>query len=139
MQICVLCLVAMSWGRPDVSAEPAGAAIARAGDAGDAGDVVEVQEGYAIWYGGKWHGRRTASGERFDKRAMTAAHRTLPMGTRVRVVNALDDRQVVVRINDRGPWGKDRSRIIDVSQAAAVKLGFGGRGSIPVRVEVLSD
>lgn len=136
MQICVLCLVAMSWGQPDVSPEPAGAAIAQSGDAGD---VVEVQEGYAIWYGGKWHGRRTASGERFDKRAMTAAHRTLPMGTRVRVVNALDGRQVVVRINDRGPWGKDRSRIIDVSQGAAEKLGFGGRGSIPVRVEVLAD
>src|SRR5688572_4315269 len=120
MQICVLCLVAMSWGQPDVSPEPAGAAIAQSGGASD---VVEVQEGYAIWYGGKWHGRRTASGERFDKRAMTAAHRTLPMGTRVRVVNALDGRHVVVRINDRGPWGKDRSRIIDVSQGAAEKLG----------------
>ena len=101
--------------------------------------VVRVFEGKAIWYGGKWHGKKTASGERFDKEALTAAHRSLPFGTRVRVTSVASGRQVVVRINDRGPYGRDRRRIIDVSEAAARALEFGKRGSIRVRLEVLED
>jgi rare lipoprotein A len=100
---------------------------------------VRVLRGKAVWYGGKWHGRRTASGERFNKHAMTAAHRSLPLGTRIRVINLDNDRSVILRVNDRGPYGRDRSRIVDVSEAAARRLGFRDRGWVRVRVEVLRD
>jgi rare lipoprotein A len=99
---------------------------------------LRVLHGKAVWYGGKWHGRKTASGERFNKHAMTAAHRSLPLGTRIRVVNLMNDRSVVLRVNDRGPYGRDRSRILDVSEAAARRLGFRDRGWTRIRVEVLS-
>ena len=99
--------------------------------------VVKVMNGKAIWYGGAWHGKRTASGERFDKEAMTAAHRSLPFGTRVRVTNLENHHQVVVRINDRGPFGSDRRRVIDLSEAAARQLDFAGHGEIKVTLEVL--
>lgn len=94
-----------------------------------------VQEGMASWYGGKHHGGPTASGERFNKNAMTAAHRHLKMNTRVRVTNKRNGRTVEVRINDRGPYG--RGRIIDVSEAAAKKLDMIDDGVVPVRIEVL--
>ncbi|MEY4733932.1 MAG: hypothetical protein RLZZ464_1998 [Pseudomonadota bacterium] len=82
-----------------------------------------VLNGWATWYGGKrWHGRRAASGERFDRHALTAAHLTLPLGTRLRVVNVGNGREVWVRINDRGP--KAGPYIIDVSEAAAERLGM---------------
>jgi len=96
-----------------------------------------VQTGYATWYGGGHHGGPTASGERFNKHAMTAAHRTLPMNTRVRVTNTNNGRSVIVRINDRGPFGHRRERIIDVSEAAARELDIIESGVAPVRVEVL--
>jgi rare lipoprotein A len=92
--------------------------------------------GVASYYSGRWHGRRTASGERFDMHEMTAAHRTLPFGTRVRVTNLANGHQAVVRINDRGPWKK--KRVIDVSYAAARKLGMIGSGTARVRVDVLA-
>lgn len=101
-----------------------------------ASSVRGVQEGLATWYGGSLHGRPTASGERFNKNAMTAAHRTLPMQTRVRVTNKRNGRSVVLRINDRGPFGK-LSHIIDVSEAAARKLGMVDAGIVPVRIEVI--
>ena len=100
--------------------------------------VVEERTGKAIWYGADWQGKRTASGEPFDKEAMTAAHRRLPFGTRVRVTNLENDHQVVVRINDRGPFGRDRRRIIDLSEAAARQLDFAGQGEIRVKLEVLA-
>ena len=90
--------------------------------------------GLASYYAGKHHGRRTASGEVFDMNELTAAHRTLPFGTRVRVTNLANGRETVVRINDRGPFR--RGRIIDVSYAAARRLGFLGRGVTRVRVRV---
>jgi rare lipoprotein A len=93
--------------------------------------------GKASWYGGRFHGRKTASGERFDKRALTAAHRKLPFGTRVRVTSINTGRSVIVRINDRGPFGR-RERIIDVSEAAAESLGMKQAGVIRVKLEVLS-
>ncbi len=94
-----------------------------------------VQYGKATWYGGRFHGRRTASGEPFDQNALTAAHRRLPFGTLVRVTR-LDTKQgVTVRINDRGPYGK--GRIVDLSKAAAKKLGMLGRGVVKVRLRVL--
>ncbi len=77
----------------------------------------------------------TASGERFDKTAMTAAHRTLPFGTRVKVTRADTGKSVVVRINDRGPFTK--GRIIDLSEKAAKELRMTGRGTAPVKLEVL--
>jgi peptidoglycan lytic transglycosylase len=96
-----------------------------------------IETGRASWYGQAHQGRLTASGERFDMNALTAAHRTLPFGTRVRVVNLNNDRQVDVRINDRGPTVS--GRIIDLSYAAARALGAVGAGIIPVRVSVLSS
>jgi rare lipoprotein A len=83
---------------------------------------TELGRGRASWYGPGFHGKRTASGERFDMDALTAAHRTLPFGTRVRVRNSQNGREVVVRINDRGPHKRDR--IIDLSKAAAAAIGL---------------
>tara|TARA_R110002096_G_scaffold299503_6_gene494197 strand:- start:98894 stop:99355 length:462 start_codon:yes stop_codon:yes gene_type:complete len=94
--------------------------------------------GKASWYGGKYHGRKTASGERFNKNALTAAHRTLPFGTRVRVTNLGNKKSVVVRITDRGPFGR-RERIIDVSEAAAIALGMKSAGVVRIRLQVLSS
>ena len=95
-----------------------------------------VQRGMATFYGDEQQGGPTASGERFDKRQMTAAHRTLRLGTRVRVTNLKNGRSVVVRINDRGPYG-NRGRIIDLSEAAARRLDMIEAGVVPVTVEIL--
>ncbi len=91
--------------------------------------------GKASWYGERFHGRQTASGERYNMNAMTAAHRTLPFGTRVRVTNKSNGRSVVVRINDRGPFVG--GRVIDLSYAAARRVGMVNSGTAPVRVDVL--
>lgn len=100
--------------------------------------VVRTLTGDATYYGRAFAGRKTASGERFDPKAMTAAHKTLPFGTWVRVVRRDGTRQeVCVRITDRGPFG-NRRRIIDVSEGAARKLEMLRAGVVPVRVEVLS-
>jgi rare lipoprotein A len=90
----------------------------------------------ASYYADAHHGRRTANGERFDMHALTAAHRTLPFGTRVKVTNLDNGRSVVVRINDRGPYVE--GRVIDLSQAAARELRFLDRGTTRVRLEVIS-
>ena len=95
------------------------------------GSVGDMERGVASWYGRKFHGRRTANGERFDMHDMTAAHRTLPLPSRVRVTNLETGRSVIVRVNDRGPF-KD-GRIIDLSHAAARKLGISGIGKVEVR------
>jgi rare lipoprotein A len=89
---------------------------------------LKVQRGGASWYGPGFHGRRTASGETFNTNAMTAAHRTLPFGTRVKVVNLRTGRSVVVRINDRGPFHK--GRIIDLAKAPAMALGMDGTADV---------
>jgi rare lipoprotein A len=91
-------------------------------------------EGIASWYGGKFQGRKTASGEVFDTRQYTAAHRTLPFGTIVRVVNLENGTSTIVRVNDRGPFVDNR--IIDLSQAAAVELDMMKTGVARVRLEV---
>jgi rare lipoprotein A len=90
----------------------------------------QVQQGEASWYGPGFHGRRTASGERFDTNDLTAAHRSLPFGTRVRVVNKRTGQSVVVRINDRGPYA--RGRVIDLSRASAQALGISGVAAVEV-------
>lgn len=93
---------------------------------------ADTSTGIASYY---WQGRSTASGERFNPAAMTAAHRSLPFGTKVRVTNLRNGRSVVVRINDRGPF--TRGRIIDVSRAAASELGFTGNGITRVHLAVI--
>ncbi len=90
------------------------------------------ERGIASWYGSKFHGRPTASGERYDMYAMTAAHRTLPLPSYVRVTNLENGRSVVVRVNDRGPF--HGNRIIDLSYAAASKIGMLGKGTALVEV-----
>lgn len=93
-------------------------------------------EGLASWYGEEFHGRRTSSGEPYDMYAMSAAHRTLPLPSYVEVTNLGNGQKVVVRVNDRGPFHGDR--LIDVSYAAAHRLGMLGRGTARVRIRVLT-
>lgn len=94
-----------------------------------------VERGVASWYGRKFHGRRTSSGETYDMHAMTAAHKSLPLPTYVRVTNLRNSRSAVLRVNDRGPF--HANRIIDLSHAAARKLGIIGRGTGLVEVRAL--
>lgn len=94
------------------------------------------QVGLGSWYGAELHGRRTASGEVFDMDQLTAAHPRWPLSTWVRVVHRRTGKSVVVRINDRGPFG--RGRIIDLSHAAALRLGVTGHGAFPVIIERLA-
>jgi peptidoglycan lytic transglycosylase len=101
---------------------------------GSRGAPVEV--GTASWYGPGFEGRQTASGERFDQRALSAASCTLPLGSRARVTNLANGRSVVVRVNDRGPYV--RGRVLDVSSGAARRLGFVQRGTTRVRIEALA-
>lgn len=91
--------------------------------------------GQASWYGPGFHNKRTASGERFNKNALTAAHRTLRFGTKILVTNKINKKSVVVRINDRGPFHK--KRILDLSEKAAYIIGIKGRGSAPVCFKVI--
>ncbi len=92
--------------------------------------------GYASWYGTKFHSKRTSSGEDYNMYALTAAHKTLPLPTYVRVRNLNNGRQAIVKVNDRGPFHSDR--VIDLSYAAAVKLGLLPKGTAPVEIEALS-
>ncbi len=92
--------------------------------------------GLASWYGTKFHSRRTSSGEDYDMYALTAAHKTLPIPTYVRVKNLSNGREAIVRVNDRGPF--HNGRVIDLSYAAAAKLGLLPKGTAPVEIEALS-
>ena len=95
------------------------------------------ETGIASWYGTKFHGRRTANGEIYDMNALTAAHRTLPMPSYVRVTNLENGRSLVLKVNDRGPFA--RGRIIDVSRRGSQLLGFQRKGTAKVRVQILAD
>jgi len=117
----VLIIVLLSGCRPKVDYLPGG----------------NVQTGIASWYGGEFHGKRTSSREVYDMNDLTAAHNTLPLGTFVAVTNLNNGQSVVVRINDRGPFVKNR--VIDLSYAAARALDMIGTGTAPVRIEVLAD
>jgi rare lipoprotein A len=99
------------------------------------GDYAMVEEGVASYYAEEFNGRTTSNGERYDMNQMTAAHRTLPFNTRVRVTNKTTGQSIVVRINDRGPF-KD-NRIIDLSLAGAKALSLISTGTAPVRLEVI--
>ncbi len=100
-----------------------------------AGAGQPIGSGKASYYGSQHHNKLTASGERFDQHALTAAHRTLPFGTRIRVTNTRNGKSVVVRVNDRGPFV--RNRIVDLSKAAFTAIANPRAGVIPVRVERL--
>lgn len=108
---------------------------------GEPASVVETagrwrpyETGIASWYGGRWHGRKTANGERYNQNSMTAAHKKLPFNTRVRVTNLRTGKSCVVRINNRGPYV--RGRVIDLSVAAAKKIGSYSGGLSRVKLEV---
>lgn len=101
----------------------------------DAALYEEVGEGEASYYGKELAGNRTASGERFDPADLTAAHRTLPLGSKLRVTNKANGKSVIVRVNDRGPFSA--GRIIDVSLGAARQISMVGSGTADVRVELM--
>lgn len=103
--------------------------------AAETANIPMLFYGEASWYGDAYHGRATASGETYDMTMLTAAHRTLPFGTLVRVTNLENDKSVTVRINDRGPFAKDR--VIDVSRAAASLLDFHTKGTAKVEIRVV--
>tara|TARA_R110000787_G_scaffold84006_11_gene180341 strand:- start:1255 stop:2178 length:924 start_codon:yes stop_codon:yes gene_type:complete len=100
-------------------------------------DYNYVETGIASWYGPKFHGRQTANGGIFDMNAVTAAHRTLPLPSMVRVTNLKNGRSLKVLVNDRGPYAKNR--IIDLSRRSAQLLGFQRAGTAPVKVEIIAD
>ncbi|NOI90076.1 septal ring lytic transglycosylase RlpA family protein [Vibrio splendidus] len=93
--------------------------------------------GKASWYGDKFHGRLTASGETYNMNANTAAHKTLPFGTIVRVTNTNNNKSVDVKINDRGPYVK--GRVIDLSHKAFARIGNVKQGTVPVKIEIVDD
>lgn len=101
----------------------------------DAGKGEVIEEGVASWYGPKFHGNLTANGEKYDMYGLTAAHRTLPFNTVLRVENQDNGKSVVVRINDRGPFAKNR--IIDLSKKAAQEIDMIGNGTAPVHLVLL--
>jgi rare lipoprotein A len=111
-------------------------AVGTAVTEGATGAFSPLQEGKAVYYSSVYHGRKTASGEVYDENALTAAHRTLGFGTLVRVTNQKNGKSVVVRINDRGPFGKKKERIIDLSLAAAREIDMVKAGVVPVLLEV---
>lgn len=105
--------------------------LAQAGDS-----RTDLGSGTASYYGKEFFGSRTASGERFDPNGYTAAHRTAAFGSRIAVTNLSNGKEVVVRVNDRGPWG--RGRIIDISYAAAKVIGMHRSGTAKVRLELIN-
>lgn len=121
-----------SAGAPAPAAGPAAAPTAAAAPAVA---TAEVSEGKVAYYGRKFAGRKTASGERFNPSALTMAHKSLPFGTMVKVTNLKNDKSVVVRVNDRGPTQPDR--VGDLSAAAARKIDMIRAGVVDVRLEVV--
>ena len=122
----------MLWGCGAVRVEPRPSADSGREGASAVGDHARV--GLASWYGEFHHGRQTASGEVFDMTRLTAAHRTLPLGTRLRVTNLENGRIVRVRVNDRGPYVT--GRVLDLSHEAARRLDMVERGVAPVRLDI---
>jgi rare lipoprotein A len=100
-------------------------------------DYLCVEQGLASYYGSQFHGKLTANGERFDQMALTAAHRSLPFGSIIRVTNRVNYKSVIVRINDRGPFNK--KRIIDLSKGAAIQIGLDDIGVGEVVLECIYD
>ena len=122
---------------PSVASAPFDAHDSASQAPADAAGLQELERGQASWYGPRFHGRRTASGERYDQHALTAAHKTLPFGTVVRVRSLVTGKEVNVRVTDRGPFV--RGRIIDVSRAAAEALGMMGLGVKQVSLHIVES
>ena len=99
--------------------------------------ATKISTGVVSWYGDKFHGRKTASGEKYDKDELTAAHKSLPFGTKVKVTNIRNGKSVVVEINDRGPYAK--SRVLDLSQAAFSEIGHTNTGVMQVEYEIIKS
>jgi rare lipoprotein A len=131
--MAALLSIGVLWGCAGVRVEPRPSAA----PAGDGASAVAgpAELGLASWYGEFHHGRQTASGEVFDMTQLTAAHRTLPLGTRLRVTNLENGRIVRVRVNDRGPYVA--GRILDLSHQAARHLDMVERGVVPVRLDIV--
>lgn len=104
-------------------------------DSGHGPNLSHQLSGFASYYGVEFNGRKTANGETFDMNDLTAAHRTLPFNTKLKVRNLTNDQEVVVRVNDRGPFKKDR--VIDLSLEAARRIGLVATGTAPVALEIL--
>jgi rare lipoprotein A len=124
-----------SSAKPKAKVAQAPAKAKKVAKASNSGGGSAFQSGVASWYGGYFHGRTTANGEKYNMDAYTAAHKTLPFGTRVRVTNTRNGDYVDVRINDRGPFVG--GRIIDLSRAAAGDIGMKDSGVAPVKVAIL--
>ena len=101
------------------------------------GDTGFMQKGIASYYADRFQGRKTASGERYQKEALTAAHKTLPLGTKARITNLKNGKSVVVKVNDRGP--RTKGHVVDLSGRAARELGMTGAGLAQVRVEAIDS
>lgn len=123
--------------RPQPAPEPAAPRAEHAAARPSAPAARHVQGGEASYYGDELAGNPTASGEPFEPDALTAAHRSLPLGSRLRVTNVRTNESVVVRVNDRGPYAEDR--VVDLSEAAAREIGMVRRGTADVRLELLSS
>ena len=135
---CAHALAQSTVAPPTVpSAQPAAAAApGPAASSAPAAPAAGTEQGKLAWYGSKFAGRKTASGQRYDPNALTMAHKTLPFGTKVKVTNLANQRSVVLRVNDRGPTQADR--IGDVSHAAAKRLGMVRAGVIDAEVTVIA-
>jgi len=118
---------------PDVIASKKASSNRDSSNTGQGCEATTVQEGKASWYGPNLHGGKTASGEKFDQHADTAAHPTLPLGTPIEVTNLENGRKTTLTVNDRGPHAK--GRVLDVSKKGAQDLGFVSGGTAPVRIE----
>lgn len=139
---CLLALVFLSLAACSLQTAPQpsvpdNSEIARIPEPTPTPHLRPFQVGFASWYGPGFHGKVTASGKAFDAHDHTAAHRTLPLGTRVRVTNLANGKSTEVTITDRGPFA--RNRVIDLSSAAAEELGMKGKGTVRVRVEIIED
>jgi rare lipoprotein A len=138
----LLAWASLAQAQPASAPEPAAAPVAPVAPAAPAAPPVaaapasDAVEGKIAYYGKKFAGRKTASGERFNPNALTMAHKTLPFGSQVRVTNVKNNKSVVVRVTDRGPTSPDR--IGDLSLAAARKIGMVGSGVVEAKLEVVS-
>lgn len=131
--LTTLALVAFAAQAQTTPAAPAAAPAPSAATPAPAG-AAGVENGLAAVYSDKLHGRKTASGQVYDRNKLTTAHKTLPFGTKVKVTNVKNDKSVVLLVNDRGPT--QAGRVLDISPAAAKALGISARGMAEVRVEV---
>jgi rare lipoprotein A len=131
--LATLALVAFAAQAQTTPAAPAAAPAPSAATPAPAG-AAGVENGLAAVYSDKLHGRKTASGQVYDRNKLTTAHKTLPFGTKVKVTNVKNDKSVVLLVNDRGPT--QAGRVLDISPAAAKALGISARGMAEVRVEV---